>query len=290
MKRRPYDTDARRWTALQEADPDAEGHFVYSVVTTGIYCRPACPSRLAHRKNIIFHHTAAEAAHAGFRPCIRCRPDGVKVRTGLRKGKSVTSTFYNAGFNSSGRFYENSNGALGMTPTQYQRGGSDTSIQYAIVPCPLGLVMIAGTSRGICSVSFGDSRSLLEEELKRDFARATIQKADSAFGEWVRAIVNHLRHPAARLDLPLDIRSTAFQKQVWQALREIPIGKTASYRDVAVVIGRPSAVRAVARACATNPVGLIIPCHRVVRSDGGISGYRWGVERKRELLKREKAG
>ena len=210
-----------------------------------------------------------------------------RVRSELRARGSVTEAIYGAGFNSNSRFYERSPETLGMTPSEYRGGGNGVAIRYAITSCPLGLVLVAGTARGICSVRFGDVRVKLERELRQDFPKAVFEKPDRAFDAWVTAIVEHVKHPAGRIDLPLDIRGTAFQQRVWQALREIPVGQTASYREVAARIGHPSAVRAVARACATNPVAAIVPCHRVIRSDGGLSGYRWGVGRKRQLLKRE---
>jgi len=349
--RRAYDTDERRWLAVRQRDPDADGQFVYSVATTGVYCRPTCPSRLALRENIAFHETCAEAERAGFRPCRRCRPSGAsqrqrhaeaaaracriietsdslpaldalaeavglsrhhfhrifknvvgvtprqyaaahrtgRVRSELRARPSITDAIYSAGFNSSSRFYERSADTLGMTPGEYRSGGKGVPIRYAIAACPLGLVLVAGTARGVCSVCFGNGRTTLERQLRQDFPEASIEKADRAFDAWVGEIVGHLKHPAGRLDLPLDIRGTAFQQRVWQALREIPAGRTASYAEVAARIGQPSAVRAVGRACATNPVAVIVPCHRVVRTNGELSGYRWGVERKRQLLKRERA-
>ena len=212
-----------------------------------------------------------------------------RVRSELRAQRSVTEAIYRAGFNSSSRFYERSSETLGMTPRQYQGGGRGVVVRYAIARCALGRVLVAGTARGICAVRFGDGPATLERELRQDFPKAAIARADGPFKAWVNTLVEHLRHPAGRIDLPLDIRGTAFQQRVWQALREIPVGQTASYSEIAARIGRPSAVRAVARACATNPVAVIVPCHRVVRSDGGISGYRWGVERKRAILQREQS-
>jgi AraC family transcriptional regulator of adaptative response/methylated-DNA-[protein]-cysteine methyltransferase len=201
----------------------------------------------------------------------------------------VTQAIYGAGFNSSSRFYERSSDTLGMTPREFQKGGSGVTIQYAVVPCPLGLAMVAGTERGISFVGFGNERTMLEQELKKEFPKATLEKAAKSFHAWVNTIVDYIKHPRDEIKLPLDIRGTAFQQRVWQALREIPVGRTSTYTEVAAKIGRPAAVRAVARACATNPTCVIVPCHRVLRKGGNLSGYRWGLDRKRQLLKREGA-
>jgi AraC family transcriptional regulator of adaptative response/methylated-DNA-[protein]-cysteine methyltransferase len=210
-----------------------------------------------------------------------------RARSKLRGRTSVTEAIYGAGFGSSSRFYERSSDSLGMKPREYQSGGPGVAIQYAVAPCPLGLVLVAGTGRGLCSVCFDHDRSALERDLRRDFPQASIEKAGPEFESWVKAVVDQIKRPAARLDLPLDIRGTAFQQRVWQALREIPTGQTASYTEIAARIGQPTAVRAVARACATNPVAVVIPCHRVVGKNGALTGYRWGVGRKRQLLAAE---
>ncbi len=346
-----YATDEQRWLAVQRRDPRADGQFVYSVASTGIYCRPVCPSRLAMRKHIAFHDSAAAAEQAGFRACRRCRPNGASqaarhaeaaakacriiessetspaletlanavglsrfhfqrifknaigvtpreyaaakrsgtVKSNLRSNGTITEAIYGAGFSSSSRFYERADEILGMTPSEYRNGGSGVAIRFAIAKSTLGLVLVAGTVRGICAIRFGEDRATLEEELRRDFSRASVEKADEEFKKWVTGVVAQIEQPSRTFDPPLDIRGTAFQQRVWQALREIPLGKTASYTEVAARIGRPAAVRAVAGACAANPVAVIVPCHRVVRSDGGLSGYFWGVDRKRKLLEREGA-
>jgi AraC family transcriptional regulator of adaptative response/methylated-DNA-[protein]-cysteine methyltransferase len=346
-----FDGDDERWAAVQRRDARADGKFVYSVATTGVYCRPTCSSRLALRKNVAFHDTPADAARAGFRPCRRCHPDGPsqkerhadaaaracriidaaeappglrelasavglsrfhfqrifkeavgvtprqyaaarrsnRVKSELRSNRSVTEAIYGAGFGSSSRFYERSATTLGMTPSQFRDHGSGVTIRYSIHKCSLGFVLIAGTGKGICAIRFDDDSAVLERELRRDFSQASIEKGTGAFQDWVQAIVRQIEKPGTEIKLPLDIRGTAFQQRVWQALREIPRGKTASYADVAARIGQPSAVRAVAGACAANPVAVIVPCHRVVRSDGHLSGYRWGADRKRKLLEREGA-
>ncbi len=344
-----YSTDQQRWLAMQRRAPQADGQFVYAVATTGVFCRPTCPSKLARRENVSFYDSAKAACQAGFRPCKRCRPGGIsptqrqaevvinacramvdadstptltvlaksaglsphhflrvfkqvvgvtpreyaaarrdgRVRTELRTRATVTEAIYGAGFNSSGRFYENSTEKLGMQAGEFRRGGGGVTIRHAIAPCPLGLVLVAGTTRGICAVSFGATHAELRRTLEHDFPRARIERAGRDFNAWVRAVVKQIRQPAARLDIPLDIRGTAFQQRVWRALREIPPGQTASYAEVAERIGKPKAARAVAGACAANPVAVIVPCHRVVHADGTLSGYHWGRERKRELLRRE---
>ncbi len=346
-----FDTVDRRWRAVEARDARADGKFVYAVATTGVYCRPTCPSRLASRRNVTFHDTPADAARAGFRPCRRCQPDGLsqkerhagaaakacriidaaetapalgelasavglsrfhflrifkeaigvtprqyaaakrskRFESELRSNQSVTESIYGAGFGSSSRLYERSAATLGMTPSQFRNHGAGAAISFSIVKCSLGFVLIAGTEKGICAIRFGDDSATLERELRRDFSQASIQKGSGKFQDWVRAIVDQIEKPGKKINLPLDIRGTAFQQRVWQALREIPRGETASYAEVAARIGKPSAVRAVAGACAANPVAVVVPCHRVVRSDGGLSGYRWGTERKRMLLDREGA-
>jgi AraC family transcriptional regulator, regulatory protein of adaptative response / methylated-DNA-[protein]-cysteine methyltransferase len=342
--------DASRWRAVRVRDPAAENAFYYSVRTTGVYCRPSCPSRLANRANVHFHATRGDAERAGFRPCRRCRPDeprlaerqrdavtracrliesatdlptlpelaaavsmsphhfhrlfktltGVtpkayaaahrarRVRGELRNGKSVTESIYGAGFNSSGRFYESTARQLGMTPTSFRGGGAGVSIRFAVGQSSLGRVLVAATEKGVCAVFLGDDPDALARELRDRFPKALIRPADEPFNRWVTRVVRLVEYPAAGLDLPLDIRGTAFQIRVWEALRRIPAGKTASYTEVARWIGRPTAARAVAAACAANPVAIAIPCHRVVRTDESLSGYRWGVKRKAELLKRER--
>lgn len=204
----------------------------------------------------------------------------------LREG-SVTEAAYRAGYNGSSRVYEQ--GELGMTPTTYQRGGEAVAIAYAITPCSLGYLLVAATERGICAVKLGDSKRELEALLRDEFPSATLHSESPQLREWVNLILDYLRGEQPHLDLPLDVRATAFQRRVWAALRAIPFGQTRSYTKVAQAIGQPTAARAVARACATNPVALVVPCHRVVGEDGDLHGYRWGVERKRKLLEQERA-
>jgi AraC family transcriptional regulator of adaptative response/methylated-DNA-[protein]-cysteine methyltransferase len=211
------------------------------------------------------------------------------LKSHLRNGSSVTEALYDAGYGSSSRVYERAPGQLGMTPLAYRRGGENLEIKYTVTPCPLGLVLVAATERGISALYLGDSKRKLEGELKREFPRAAISEDRNGLGRWVEGIVEHLRGRQPRLDLPLDVQGTAFERRVWEELRKIPYGTTRTYTEIARAIGKPRAVRAVARACAMNPVSVVIPCHRVVRSDGQLAGYRWGQDRKYALLEKEKS-
>jgi len=210
-----------------------------------------------------------------------------RLRSGLRRSHTVTEALYEAGFRSSGRFYETSNDMLGMTPSSYRAGGANTEIRFAIGECSLGSILVAKSERGVCAILLGDDPDALVRELEDRFSRAKLIGGDEGFEQLVAQVVGFIEAPALGIDLPLDVRGTAFQQRVWQALREIPAGSRASYSEIARRIGAPSSVRAVARACAANPLAVAIPCHRVVRSDGALSGYSWGVERKRALLDRE---
>ena len=201
----------------------------------------------------------------------------------------MSPAIYDAGYSSSSRVYERSATALGMTPATYGRGGQGAAIRYAVVPSPLGKVLVAATDRGVCRISLGDAAAPLERDLKREFPAANIRADAGPLTRWMNSILRYLEGREPHLDLPLDIRATAFQQRVWQELQRIPYGETRSYGDVARRIGRPTATRAVARACATNPTALVIPCHRVVREDGNVGGYRWGPDRKKTLLEREAA-
>jgi AraC family transcriptional regulator, regulatory protein of adaptative response / methylated-DNA-[protein]-cysteine methyltransferase len=213
-----------------------------------------------------------------------------RVRTGLGKGGTVTQAIYGAGYNSNGRFYETSDQMLGMTPTQFQAGGANTDIRFAIARCSLGSLLVAATQRGVCAILLGDDPEELAHELERRFSRARLIGADATFEHLVARVVGLLEKPQASVQLPLDIRGTAFQQRVWQVLRAIPVGTTTTYAAVAQAIGAPQAVRAVAQACAANVLAVAVPCHRVVRVDGNLAGYRWGIERKRALLLREASG
>jgi AraC family transcriptional regulator of adaptative response/methylated-DNA-[protein]-cysteine methyltransferase len=347
----PFATDEDRWTAVMRRDRAADGHFYFSVRTTGIFCRPSCPARRARRENVRFHATAAEAEAAGLRACKRCRPTtpdsaawhraaivracrlieaaeetpslaalataaglsrfhfhrlfktitGItprayaaahrtrRVREELSTGQTVTDAIYGAGFNSSGRFYATATEELGMTPTHYRSGGPGASIRFAIGTCSLGSVLVATTDKGVCAILLGNDRAALIRELQDRFPKARLNGGDPGFDRLVARVVDFVETPAQGLELPLDVRGTAFQRRVWQALREIPAGTTRSYSDLARRIGAPRSVRAVARACASNAIAVAIPCHRIVRTDGGLAGYRWGVKRKRALLAREAA-
>jgi AraC family transcriptional regulator, regulatory protein of adaptative response / methylated-DNA-[protein]-cysteine methyltransferase len=212
-----------------------------------------------------------------------------RVRAELARSATVTEAIYAAGFNSSGRFYAISSKVLGMTPTAFRAGGAGASIRFAVGECSLGAILVAASERGICAILLGDDPDALARDLQDRFPKARLIGGDAGFERWVAKVVGLVDAPGAGLDLPLDLRGTAFQQRVWQALLEIPAGAVASYAEVARRIGAPGAVRAVARACAANPIAVAIPCHRVVRTDGALSGYRWGVERKRALLERERA-
>jgi len=214
-----------------------------------------------------------------------CRLGRLKAR--LKQRRTVTMSLYEAGYSSSSRLYEQAASQLGMTPATYQRGGLNVRMGYTVVPCSLGRLLMAATERGVSAVYLGDDDETLEAALSQEYPAADIQRDDARLQQWVGEIVNHLGGCHPHLDLPLDVQATAFQRRVWQELQAIPYGSTRSYREVAEALGRPSASRAVARACATNPVSIIVPCHRVVRGDGSLGGYRWGLNRKRALLKQE---
>jgi AraC family transcriptional regulator of adaptative response/methylated-DNA-[protein]-cysteine methyltransferase len=245
-----FAADHDRWTAVVARDANADDSFYYSVATTGVYCRPSCAARRARRENVSFHNSCADAESAGFRPCKRCRPNEDQL-------------------------------------AERHVNGDPEAIHYAVSECSLGTILVAATGQGVCSILFGDAPEALVRDLQERFAGAQLTRGGRAFDKSVAKVVAFVEAPTSSLDLPLDVRGTAFQQKVWQALRNIPVGETASYADVAKRIGSPKAVRAVAGACAANPVAVAIPCHRVVRNDGGLSGYRWGVERKRALLECE---
>jgi AraC family transcriptional regulator of adaptative response/methylated-DNA-[protein]-cysteine methyltransferase len=211
-----------------------------------------------------------------------------QFKTSVKEGDTITDALYDSGFNSSSRLYENAASELGMTPATYSRGGKGTNINYTIVDSPLGRLLVAITERGICSVTMGDSDRVLEKTLRTEFSEANIERTDGRLRETVSKVLKHLNGKEPHFDLAVDIRATAFQRQVWEKLRAIPYGQTVSYSDVAKALGKPGAVRAVGHACATNPVALVIPCHRVVREDKSLGGYRWGLERKQRLLEQEK--
>lgn len=299
----PIDSESA-WTAVLARDPLSDGGFVYAVSTTGVYCRPICTSRRPLQRNVEFFATAEAAEEAGYRACRRCRPDRAIQSAAIRAveqareyldnhadetvtlerlGKEVfTSPFHLQ------RTFKRRVG-LTMTPATYRKGGEGARIRYATVPCALGRLLVGATDRGICSVSLGDDEAELVRALQREYPRAELERADGEFQRWVGEITRYLSGEARTLDLPLDLDATAFQLRVWRALQQIPFGSTRSYSEIAAEIGAPTATRAVAHACATNRAALVIPCHRVVRTDGGLGGYRWGMERKRRLLQQERS-
>jgi AraC family transcriptional regulator, regulatory protein of adaptative response / methylated-DNA-[protein]-cysteine methyltransferase len=328
---------------------DATADFVYAVASTGIFCRPSCPSRRPTPANVRFFPGAAAALAAGYRACKRCAPLGERreaatvarlcryltahrdravtladlarvansspftvqrmftrvlgvsprqyqaqlrasqMRRSLSApGASVTGAIYQAGYSSSSRFYEQAAENLGMSPTRFRNRGLHETIRFATAPCELGLLLLAATERGVCSVMLGDEPAALEQLLREQFSAAELLPDAAGMAEQVSAILAAMTdHPAAG-DIPLDVRATAFQARVWQALRQIPRGQTRTYAELAKAVGQPTAVRAVARACAANPVAIAVPCHRVIGSDGSLTGYRWGIERKKKLLGMER--
>ncbi|MGH6608794.1 MAG: bifunctional DNA-binding transcriptional regulator/O6-methylguanine-DNA methyltransferase Ada [Burkholderiaceae bacterium] len=245
--------------------------------------------RLAQRAGISAYHLhRVFKAETGVTPKQYAAAHQAKrVKAELGSNHTVTDAIYGAGFNSNGRFYEQSNSMLGMTPTDYRRGGANTEIRFAVGECSLGSILVAATERGVCAILIGDDPNELVRDLQDRFPRAHLIGGDAEFEQLVAKVVGFVEAPARGLDLPLDVRGTAFQQRVWQALREIPAGKTVSYATIAARVGAPKSFRAVGGAIAANPIAVAIPCHRVIRNDGGISGYRWGVERKRALLGRE---
>ncbi|MGE0383994.1 MAG: bifunctional DNA-binding transcriptional regulator/O6-methylguanine-DNA methyltransferase Ada [Gammaproteobacteria bacterium] len=341
-----------RWAAVLARDARADGTFVYSVRTTGVYCRPSCPARRAHPRNVLFHATAADAERAGFRPCRRCRPQAesahaelaaavaracrfidcadsipsaadiaahagtgvrtlnrwfraatgvtpleyaraaraARLRAHLGAAADVTGAMHEAGFGSSARFYGSAGALLGMTPTRWRAGGAGVTIHHAIGPSSLGPVLVACTGRGICAILLGDGADALARELRARFPRAQHVPGDALLAGRLAEAIALVEDPARGHDLPLDLRGTLFQHRVWRELQSIPAGGTATYSGVAARIGAPGAARAVAAACAANPAAVAVPCHRVVREDGDLAGYRWGLARKRALLEREKRG
>jgi AraC family transcriptional regulator of adaptative response/methylated-DNA-[protein]-cysteine methyltransferase len=338
------------WQAILNRDKGRDGSFVYAVRSTGIYCRPSCPSVRPQRANVVFFPFPEAAEQAGFRACRRCRPrqasledphvalvrqtcryieanlegaltlqalgkqgglspahlqrifkrvtgitprqyaDACRLRqlkAGLRKRRNITMAMYEAGYSSSSRLYERAAPQLGMTPAEYQRGGK-TPIRYTLADSPLGRLLLAATERGICAVRLGDNDKALEAELAGEYPAAEIGREDADLRPWLLELLAHLSGQRPHLDLPLDVQATAFQWRVWQAVLAIPYGSTRSYADIATAVQQPRSVRAVAGACAHNPVAVVIPCHRVIRDDGTLGGYRWGLDRKRKLLATER--
>jgi AraC family transcriptional regulator of adaptative response/methylated-DNA-[protein]-cysteine methyltransferase len=346
----------RQWQQVLERDAQADGKFFYAVQSTGIVCRPTCPSRRPVRANVRFFPTLAEALEAGYRTCQRCHPErttpapdpqakavaraarylkdhaGERVTTSelaeaaginrltlhrafkrifgispseysrqqrmktfdktLRESTMrVTDAIYDAGFGSSSRLYENSAARLGMTPREMRSGASGIAIRYTVSDSPLGKMLVAATEKGICTIAFGEDSSEVIDILRTRFPGAHLT-AEAPEEGWLAKAVDFItaqmgEHPTAA-SFPLDVRATAFQQRVWRALQQIPRGETRSYSQLAAELGSPAATRAVARACAANPVAVLVPCHRVIGKDGSLTGYRWGTERKRKLLEAEK--
>lgn len=336
------------WQAVVDRNSNFDGKFFYAVRSTGIYCRPTCPSRRPHPQHVKFFTSGLAAEQAGFRPCRRCQPQqdqqtlqtkiiaicrylenhheqipslaelaqefslspsylqrvfkqvmGVspfqygnnlrsdRLKHQLQQGQEITTALYSVGYGSSSRLYEQSTKILGMTPATYRQFGKGEVIRYAIASSPLGLMLVAATAKGLCRLCLGDDRQELTTLLQQEFAQAELQNADIQLQDWIQSLIDYLSGKLPLPNLPCDLQATAFQSQVWQALRTIPLGTTVSYSDMAIAINNPKAVRAVASACGANPVALVIPCHRVVRQNGELGGYHWGIDRKKALLNLE---
>ena len=346
-----YTSEPARWAAVMQRDSNADGQFVFAVITTGIFCRPSCTARHPLRENVRFFTDAAAAVAAGFRPCKRCHPDSAshaqrqaaliakacarlsdsehsipvatlaaecalspahfqrlfkrytgltphgwyreqraaRLRLALQQGEPVTRAIYSAGFGSASNYYQQSSAALGMTAREYRKRDAAQTIEYTFGQCALGGVLVAATGQGICAIFPGDDAQAMYQALAEQFPRAQLIAAPDTgpLATGLAEILAYCDNRCTTFPLPLDIQGTAFQLQVWQALRTIPAGQTLSYQAVAEKIGRPRAVRAVASACAANRLALVIPCHRVIASNGALSGYRWGVALKRRLLAAE---
>lgn len=345
------DEDEARHRAVEARDRAADGAFVFAVVTTGVYCRPSCPSRRARRVNVRFFADPAGAERGGFRACRRCDPRGVerapaaalveaacalldapdpptlaalgarlgyspfhvhrtfraatgltprawaaasraeRARAALAEGATVTAAQVGSGYGSSSRLHAAAGGAFGMTPTALRRGGEGEVLRVATAACSLGRVLVAATRRGVAAVLLGDDDDALAADLASRLPRARVEPADRALTRLVPAVVAAVdgQDDARARAVPLDLRGTAFQRRVWDALRRVPPGATRTYAELARALELPGGARAVARACATNPVAVLVPCHRVVRGTGALAGYAWGLARKRALLARERA-
>jgi AraC family transcriptional regulator of adaptative response/methylated-DNA-[protein]-cysteine methyltransferase len=332
------------WAAFERRDRRWDGRVIGAVKTTGIYCKPSCPARRPKREHVEFFASGEEARAAGYRACLRCRPDEVgrdseavakavriieaaeeppsldrlaaavgyaphhfqrlfkrdlgvspaeyarglrnrRAQDALKQNGRVTDAVYDAGYASPSGFYSDAKERLGMTPSAWRDGGRGETIRWTTFNSPIGPMFIAATSKGICRLTFDDS----EESLKRLFPHATIVKDDGGLRELVEGALTAIERPLAAPDLPIDVAGTAFQEAVWRELRKIPPGETRSYAEIAAAIGQPKAVRAVGSANGDNHVAVLIPCHRVIRSDGSLGGYAGGLERKRKLLDAERA-
>lgn len=338
------------WEAVLTRDHRYDGRFVYGVSSTNVYCRPSCPSRRPARTHVTFFDSPPQAEAAGYRACLRCRPQSphgsdaeqrverarrylddhcdepvtlrrLAIEVGmspfhlqrtftqlvglspkayrdnrrmerftasLKRGETVTSATYEAGFGSSSSLYARAHRELGMTPSAFRSGGEGVTLRYTTVPTAVGRMLVAVTERGLAAVCFGDTVASLVASLRHDYPKAILRRDGIGLKEPVRVILRYITGERTATVLSLDVKATLFQRKVWQALQQIPRGQTRSYREIAGMIGQPTAARAVARACATNPIAVVIPCHRVVRGDGQLAGYRWGLERKKRLLAQER--
>ena len=338
-------SDEEAWAAFERRDRSWDGRVIGAVKTTGIYCKPSCPARRPKREHVEFFLDAASARDAGYRACMRCRPDDIgrdreavaravrlieqseevpnltdlaaqvgyaphhfqriftrdvgvspaayaralrvnRAKAALGENGSVTDAIYEAGYSGPSRFYADAKDRLGMTPSAWRDGGRGETIRYVVKDSPLGPLLVAATSKGICRLTFDEDASVL----KRRFPNATVLPDDGTISAWAEGALMAIEHPANTPDLPIDVRGTAFQEAVWKELRRIPLGETRSYADIAAAVGQPQAVRAVGTANGSNPVAVLVPCHRVIRSDGSLGGYAGGLDRKRQLLQAEKAG
>ncbi|MEO5955094.1 MAG: bifunctional DNA-binding transcriptional regulator/O6-methylguanine-DNA methyltransferase Ada [Nitrospiraceae bacterium] len=338
------------WEAVLTRDRRCDGRFVYAVSSTNVYCRPSCPSRRPTRDHVMFFDSPPQAEAAGYRACLRCRPQSshgsdaeqrverarcylddhgddpvtlrqlarevgmspfhlqrtftqlvglspkayrdtrrmVRFASALKRGATVTSAIYEAGFGSSSSLYARVHGEFGMTPSAFRSGGAGVTLRYTTVPTAVGCMLVAVTARGIVAVCLGDTVGTLVASLRHDYPKAILRRDGIGLKEHARVILQYVTGERATGLPSLDVKATLFQRKVWQALQQIPRGQTRSYQEVAGMIGQPTAARAVARACATNPIAVVIPCHRVVRGDGQLAGYRWGLERKKRLLALER--
>jgi len=341
----PTIDDDEAWAAFERRDRRWDARVIGAVTTTGIYCKPSCPARRPKREHVLFFADAESARTAGYRACLRCKPDEVgrdreavaravtlieqaeepprldhlasavgyaphhfqrlftremgvspaayarglragRAQSNLRKDKSVTEAIYDSGYAAPSRFYADARDRMGMTPSAWRDGGRGETIRYAMLDTPLGRMLVAATSKGICRLTFDED----EAALNRRFPNADIRPADTAMGALISGVMEAIETPTAVHDLPIDVAGTAFQEAVWKELRKIPPGETRSYADIAAAIGEPGAVRAVGTANGSNPIAILVPCHRVIRSDGTLGGYAGGLDRKRQLLAAEGAG
>jgi AraC family transcriptional regulator of adaptative response/methylated-DNA-[protein]-cysteine methyltransferase len=332
------------WAAFERRDRSWDGRVIGAVTTTGIYCKPSCPARRPKREHVLFFEDAEGARAAGYRACLRCRPDEVgrdreavvraaklieqteepvllaelaaavgyaphhfqrlftrdmgvspaayaralrarRAETHLMEDKSVTDAMYDAGYAAPSRFYADAKQRMGMTPSAWRDGGRGETIRYVVTDSQLGPLLVAATPKGICRLTFGED----ERALRRRFPNAEIRKDDGTIAEWVEGALAAIDRPGSAPELPIDVQGTAFQEKVWQELRKIPLGETRSYADIARAIGEPGAMRAVGTANGSNPVSVLVPCHRVIRSDGTLGGYGGGLPNKRKLLAAEGA-